>query len=403
MAEVDCQWYYTRRGVTYGPFPRETIVRLVEGRFLRADSYVWDAGQGGDWRPVSSFPAFADALSRAEEGDRTIDPSEWCALAGQSAPPPSAGENRPRMADVLASAWRWTVLSLFRPFRFLQWAGIAFCSWMACTSSLIGIFDEDTLLREMQGGMQSGAQVVTALCLSARQWAVQTVSGQGVWFWGAMAVFYLVIACFIRAKGRLLFLHRLRFPGDSIQAAWAATNGRALPLAICHFSLDALFVVVEVCTVLHLFLNLSEATIQTGDVQAIFSEIVSKPSSRACGFLFLGVIAGLTVIRSILYHFIEPVYYRLHLSFHGATSVILRLFLTQIPAVLAFFVSLVLVRLLVLGAGGLLALCVTLAGAPVLAVLPLLLPYLIRLVFLPADYFIRSLGPRFLAAWRGLW
>lgn len=399
MAEADCQWYYTRRGVTYGPFAFHRINQLVATRYLVATSLVWNASQGGDWRPVASFPEFEDALSRHGSSSVPIEPPGLRSLTELLTIHPVESARRPVMRSVIRNAWKWMVLSLFSPFRFMQWAGIAFCAWMASTYSMLGVFDEDVLLAELQ----AGTRLIASLLLSARQWAANVVSGQGVLSWGGMVFLVLVAACFVRAKGRLMFLHRLRFPGDSIQAAWMETNGRTLPLAVFHFIMDVLFVVLEIFTALRVFTAMDPAIVRSGEIPAIMRNILSNPASSHWLGALVAVWGVVTLVRSFSYHFLEPLYYRLHVSFGDACRLTGLLLREQGLALVSFYFFLLLFRLGIFIVCCMLAMVVALVGAPLFAILPLLLPYVIRLALLPVDFFIRSLGPRFLEAWRGFW
>lgn len=407
MAESDRQWYYTRSGVTHGPFALEDVRGMVGRRLLGASSYVWDGSRGGDWRTVSSCPELADALAGAVADARRQGPpsavpgdAEGADEPGQSWDGALSGPGeRPRMALVVARSWRWMTSALFGPFRFAQWAGIAFCSWMALVYPAIRVFDEKTFVAELQGG----APFAAAALVSVRGWASGLLSGRGAAAWCAAAVFYVVAACFIRAKGRLMLLHRLRFPGDSVRAAWAATAGRTLPLALFHAAVDSLFVAAEVAAALRIFPSLRDDALRSGSFVAVVRVVLADAASRRWLWLAVAAFLVAAAVRSVAWHFIEPLFYRLRVPLRSACLIFRDLLVTELPAVLSFYLRLLAFRLAVLSAGLVMLAVFAAVAGPFLAALPLALPYLVRLVFLPADYFMRALGPRFLSAWKGLW
>ena len=399
MAAPECQWYYSFRGVSEGPVPFQALCGFIANHLIPTTSYVWNPVQGGEWRKLADVPEFAGALSAALRRKAPVRGEDLLALAKMLDAVHDGTEHRPRIKGMVKAVWRWMVLALFRPFQFKRWAGIAFCSWLAGTYFLIGVFDKQTFFSELEGG----AEGTTAVLLSAHAWAKNLFAGGDTFTWCALAFFYLVMACFIRAKGQLMFLHRIRFPGDSIQAAWTATVGQTFPLAVFHLFVDAILAVIVIGAAMTVFSNLDEAVIRIGDplkiVQAVQGDAASCHWLAISWYVFLAV----SLVRSVVYHFVEPVFYRLRIPLGQAFRVTFRLFKTQFPSIFLFFCSIIVFRIAILVAGGLLVLFVFALGAPLFAVLPFLFPYIIRLVFLPADYFIRSLGPCFLGMWKGLW
>lgn len=159
------QYYISRAGATYGPYPEEEVRRMLgEGRVVATD-LCWTEGMAG-WQPVGQvFGAAPPPVPPPVPPPQPAAAPPVVAGAGGQAPPAMAPQPQPPAAAWAggAAAWPGAAAGPFPPD--LHWLLVLLLTWITCgIFGYVWLFVEAHFVKKIHPG--SPARMLFALYLA---------------------------------------------------------------------------------------------------------------------------------------------------------------------------------------------------------------------------------------------
>ena len=384
-------WYCVLRGNRLGPMPWETLRARARRGEIRPDDLVWAAPFQAAWRPAGTV----EGLFAGEPAPPT-PPPEPAAAWGAADAREAAGGRGPHAAPssrrAFRQVWQRMVQTLFRPFDLARWFSIGFCAWLAQIGSgpnLQGLVDVEAFKRQVEAGTASATSLVSMMLDKLASTPLLTAAALAAVVFSLLAS---VLLCWLRARGSLMFLHRIYRPNATIREAWqvAGPSGRALfwwRLGLGAIGWLALLALGSGAAV-----SLGLGLLRSRDWAGI-GAAVTLPWALVWGggLVFLLLVWG--TVKSLSFHFMEPCLYRDGAGVWAAWQRVWALCRDYPLAVTRFYV---LLTLLMLAAG--IAVMAFILFSCCLGFFLLLMPVVGAVALLPLLWLLRGFGAAFIDA-----
>jgi hypothetical protein len=383
-------WYCVRNGNRLGPMPWETLRERAWRGELDPDDLVWAAPFQNAWRPAGSVAG----LFPEPSASTPAPPVEPAVADHASSPGAGTGSDRaarPSSRRAFGQVWQSMVQVLFRPFDLSRWFSIGFCAWLAQVGgrgpNLRRVIDLDTLKEQLAAG------TLTMSTLSANlldKLAATPVFTLAMLLAAGFSLLLAVICCWLRARGSLMFLHRINHPRATIREAWQAVGETARSLFWWRLGLGALGLLALLAIGLGAALSLGIGLLRSGNWAGIGAAMtLSWVMIWGGGLAFLLCIWS--ALKSLSFHFMEPFLYRDREGIWSAWQRVWGLCRDYPLAILRYYALLFIFVCL----AGLALLCFV-AFSCCLGALLLILPVIGAVVMLPLLWLHRGLGLAFL-------
>lgn len=368
MTEYEqAQWFCVLNERPVGPMGWEALRdRARRGQIGSAD-LVWTADFGRDWRPAGSVagllpePVAAPPLlppmppplqSSFPAGARpAAEPRRSPGLLSFTMDRDGSG-GRPGARRALRHSWRSMTATLLRPFDLTRWFSIGLCAWLSLIGSdgpgLQRFFNTEKLQSTLTAeGPWSVAAVAAALgdSMVAAPLLIRALLATMV-----MGLVMAVVFGWLRARGSFMFLHRLAHPGATVGEAWHIADGVAVPLFLWRLGLTAAGWLGLLFLGAGAALTFGVDVLRGGNWIAVWRAVT--PSWAALwGGLLLAFLFVWWLVKSLTYHFIEPLMYRhrdgigpawrrLGEIWRDHTGAVIRFYLLLLPLYLAIGLAL---------------------------------------------------------------
>ncbi len=388
MKNKNEQWYYALPGEkTVGPLSYEEIkTKIAEGTVL-GDTAVWTENFGEKWQRAGSVSALKPAWMEVEK-------KRWRLIS-------ETGLNTVPVKIAVRAAWEQTKTVLFKPFSFMMWVSLLFCTWMAGNNMFQSVMDEQTLRTSMSDtSVKYGpyVAVLKALCNGAKQ--VFEENHLSVWAGGMLI--YLFLAGYVCVKGRLILLNKTYAPYEPLGMGWRRSIGKTRSLVFFYVLAELFSNLAVASSIYYFFLR---GGFISGETEITMQSFMDAVFGQECGqWILAGLLAYLLarLIRSFAFHFVEPLVFRFTIPAPTALKMAAKLHCKAPGRFLAYYLTVAVIRIIYLLIGGVtltitgILLLPNAAALSAAAGLPLmLLTIMLRLILMPIDYFIRILGTRF--------
>ena len=384
-------WYCVLNGNRLGPMPWQTLRDRARRGELRHDDLVWAAPFQAAWRPAASV----EGLFEEEPAPAARPPLPEAPAAGR--PPESPREEHlprataPGSRRAFLHVWRRMVQTLFQPFDLARWFSIGFCAWIAQIGgglpNLQGFVDVEALKRQVEAGTATLSTLAAMLfnTLANTPWLtvamlVSTVAG----------LLVAVLFCWLRARGSLMFLHRIHHPHATIREAWQAAGVGALPLFWWRLGLAVLGWFALLAIGFGAAFSLGLGLVRSGNWTGLLGAI-TLPWALVWGGSLVFLLLVWSTLKSLGFHFMEPYLYRDRRGVWAAWGRVWALCRDYPLEVLRFYA---LLTIFLLAAGA--ALMVFMLCSCCLGLLLLLIPVVGAVVMLPLLWLHRGFGAAFL-------
>lgn len=390
MSDDQGAWYYSLDEVSYGPVSRKELLALISSGKLKPQSYVWRAGFGSKWRQIYDVDELDVRVNlEGTYGEAARKPGD----------PVYSVPVTPGIMAVVSDAYRWTVKALFKNFSFIVWICIAFAFWLGATGS--SVLSIDTRYIGDCAGISDSHFGTLLLCLRETQnYIFEKV---GVVTWSITMLLFTLFITFFKVRGRLMSLHLLHFPKDPLRSAWKRCKGITRSLVYFYAVLDVAEAFIVSASLWKLLNLLGTETLAKGSISALWTSICTTPGAQRLFLAGLIIFIVVELIKSLAYHFAEPIVYGRGVSVSAAMRAMFRFcrYNLRITAKFFFFIfafNLLLVSVLITIV---LLLCfvLVLCGIGNVHTIASLLTFIVlpgKLLLLPVYYFIRALGPKML-------
>lgn len=307
---------------------------------------------------------------------------------------------RPGAFATARETWARMKQVLFRGGRSGRWFSIGFCAWLASLtlgggmSSLPRSFEQgltDSLEKNGTAGLEQLQSEMAGMLDKVGQFLVTPVGllciGGGITLFLGLALAFL----WLRARGEVMFVRRWFNPDETIRDGWRESGAAAsslflwrLGFAFVNIAAWAGIVVLAVFALVIPFLN-------GGRVWRI--EFLMPIALLVCAALLLAMVSGM--ILELLDDFVVPVMVAQGASASRAWLAAFSICNQHPFGVVGFYFVKGLYAFLFMLAIVLIIVCTLLV-----ALIPLLLPYLSAVALLPMTYFFRGYSIAYLNRWR---
>lgn len=389
-SDQDTVWYYSIDEVSYGPVSRKELLGLIATGKLKQQSYVWRSGFGSNWRQIFEVPEL-DARVNLEgtygtESRKTGDPVYSIPVT-------------PDVLTVAPAAYRWTVKSLFRNFNILTWLAFGLAFWLANVGPSVLSIDARVIGESTK--LSDSALGIVLICLKNTQNSF--FNDTGIVTWVLSMLLFTLCQSFFMVRGRLMSLHFVHFPKDPLKSAWKRCKGITRSLVYFYTVLEVLEAGVVSISVWKLLNIIGTETLAKGSVSALWDGICSSSVSLTLFFVALFAFLVFELVKSLSYHFAEPIVYGRGVSILAAMRAVYRFCRFNLLSIIKFYLYLIAFNIVFMS---------------VVVIFVLLLSYIMLLcgvntpqllastffsfmltkefVLLPVYYFVRTAGPKML-------
>lgn len=381
---MENEWYYTPSGSeTVGPISFEDLRRAVLDQIVQPATAVWTRRMGGEWQRADAVPELRKVWDELD----VVRARSLHRLAF----------NRLSVLESMKQSFAKTKEALYKPFIFLRWVSIAFCTWMASVTALIGFADKESLKSASETNQSAIELLASANIAGLKQFFIPHVSIQ----WVITIFLYCLLVTYVCVKGRLLFLAKAYQPALALSHCWHNSIRRSRTLLLFYTFIS---VVLNFAIATCLFHFCLDCGYFSGNVFSL-AELRSNPGMLFSRHLVTGVVIFLLLsfVRSFTFHFVEPLVYSFGVPVLTGFKVSLMILRKDPLRYLGYYLFVAVYRIvyaaLVVLSLAVVSLLLSLAGLPstiILSGAPLALVVAIgKLVFLPLDYFYRVMGTRF--------
>lgn len=370
---------------TVGPVDLTEVCRLVAEGKISAATAVWHRSFGQTWRRADSVNELRGAFAAQE--------SARCKAVSKTLLETSS------VSEAVSASFKHAIDVLFRCSSISIWLCLVFCMWMASASALVNVADSKVL----SDSLKAGATFQTAIAESIRIGLEHVFLPRLSIMWVTLVIGYSLLASYVSAKGRLLLVHKVFQPSDTLVMSWRRTIGRTTSLTIFYAALDSILNFTLATCLYKFFTSAGFGSGTPITFQNAF-EALSESGPLTAIVTGAATFAIVKIVRSFAFHFVEPIIYRFALPVTAAFTMAFRSLISNPGAFIKYYGFVIVFRVAYLIAAVLLMVAYAFllnafsVSAGVIAGGPPILFAIIagRFVFLAPDYFIRTLGVRFL-------
>ncbi|MBO7655157.1 MAG: DUF4339 domain-containing protein [Kiritimatiellae bacterium] len=396
---MDKQWFYVIRGDRKGPVTFDELRTLFRSGVLSQADLVWHPGFGSSWKKVKDVPALMEpavtpvirnmpslptdpVLSpqmRQSLGATTSDDIPPDPRADTDVPLTGVAGETPSATGALSEAWERTKEVHFRNSSAARWFSIGFCAWLASFSFKING-------RMFENTAKLNPEWINNHLLSPKGLIIAGVLG-GVW------LAFVILFAWLKSCGEFMFIHRWYHPDAKLNESWAVAQ--KLGQSVWRFRLTVLLCSIAISLPI-IFQGWRIAICplwQAGWKWESIAPVLPITILLGCMLCLVGLIVSM--LMELLSDFVEPVMYSRQISVCAAWRAAFSLCNKHPLSVICFY-------LVKMGAAFLcaLALILLIICTLLLAIIPLMLPYLGAVLLLPVSYLFRGYAICYLRQWR---